>query len=139
MYRERRICRVCQDPTYRSIGTIAPDGHCYACNGKGYREFEVYRYVIDDDDIGIDYRDCGPWRSYRMDSYGDTREELIANATIAEVDQDGGELDCYGLADAPNDVYERCEQIIDQEIESEQEAIDAHVDQKLNASHGWQQ
>ncbi len=67
-----------------------------------------YKYEMTGD-VGISYADCGPWRSYDIDGAGDTIEEFFENAVISEVDQDGGELDCYGLEDAPNEVINAVE------------------------------
>lgn len=64
------------------------------------------------EDLGINYQDCGVWRSYQLETYGDTMEELWDNAVIAEIDQDGGELDCYGMGEAPSDVYEAADKLI---------------------------
>lgn len=50
-----------------------------------------------DTDLGIDWQDAGPWRSFRLYSEGSTFDELRANAWIEEVDQDGGTLRDYGL------------------------------------------
>lgn len=61
------------------------------------------KYQIDTD-LGIDYADCGPWRSYHLTTDGNTKAELIENATIAEVDQDGGELNDYGLKQCDREV-----------------------------------
>jgi len=65
-----------------------------------------------DTDLGIDYADCGAWRSYHLNTFGTTQEELRENATISEIDQDGGELNCYGLEEARNDVEKAVEGII---------------------------
>jgi hypothetical protein len=55
--------------------------------------------------LPIDFADEGPWRSFHMDTQGETLVELINNATITEIDKDGGELNCYGIPDAdPNTV-----------------------------------
>jgi hypothetical protein len=65
----------------------------------------LYRYFIPDGDLGISYQDEGPWRSYEIsDARGNTREEFLESLAISEVDQDGGELDTYGFADAPCEV-----------------------------------
>jgi len=53
-----------------------------------------------DTELGIDYADCGPWRSYHLYAIGDTEREMREDASITEIDQDGGELNCYGLEDA---------------------------------------
>lgn len=57
-------------------------------------------------ELGVEYRDAGPWRSYELTAEGSTYLELLDDATIAEIDQDGGELAVYGLDDAPNEVIE---------------------------------
>lgn len=67
-----------------------------------------------DQDLGIDYRDIGPWRSYQLQTQGDTLQELIENAVISEVDQDGGDLDYYDLGDASNEIYESGMRLITQ-------------------------
>lgn len=59
------------------------------------------------EDLGIDYRDLGPWRSYQITCSGDTLAECLATASIEEVDQDGGTLDCYDIEDVPNnEIYQ---------------------------------
>jgi hypothetical protein len=64
------------------------------------------KYSVVEEDIGVNYQDCGPWRSYGVDSFGNSLEELMENATVFEVDQDGGELNCYGIDDCPTqEVY----------------------------------
>lgn len=63
------------------------------------------KYHIDTD-LGIMYQDEGPWRSYELVTSGSTKEELLEDATISEVDQDGGELACYSFDDAGNQVSE---------------------------------
>ena len=62
-------------------------------------------FNIDESDIGIDYQDTGPWRSYGVESSGETIEELFDNATVYETDQDGGIIDSYDLDVADDDVY----------------------------------
>lgn len=57
-----------------------------------------------DEDLGIEWRDAGPFRSFNLSAQGETLSEMLEDATISEIDQDGGELDCYGLEDAPKDV-----------------------------------
>lgn len=63
------------------------------------------KYYIEED-LGISYQDSGPWRSYSISAGGDNIDELMEDVTISETDQNGGELDCYGLDAASNDVYE---------------------------------
>ncbi len=55
-----------------------------------------YKYEMNGD-VGVEYENEGQWRSYDIEAYGDTEEEFFNNATISEVDQDGGEITCYGL------------------------------------------
>lgn len=68
---------------------------------------------IDIDDVGYDHRDAGPWRSYGFTSVGHTRDELLDNGHIWEMDQDGGELRDYPLGDTGGGLYNICEKIID--------------------------
>lgn len=68
---------------------------------------------IQDGDLGISYNDCGPWRSYDIaDCYGNDPLDAINNCTIAEIDQDGGELNCYGFDDAPTKVQNTILQLL---------------------------
>lgn len=70
-------------------------------------EMETIRMKVKfyiDEDLGIDHRDSGPWRSYSISAGGNTIEELIEDATISETDQDGGELNFYSIDDASNEV-----------------------------------
>jgi len=70
-----------------------------------------YRMTIDTD-LGVEYRDAGPWRSYHLVARGNTESELLANASIAEIDQEGDDLDCYGIEDAPVAVEEAAYDVI---------------------------
>ena len=56
-------------------------------------------YNLSIEDLGVEYADSGPWRSYSLETSGDTLKDLFLNAQIAETDQDGGSLECYGLDD----------------------------------------
>lgn len=69
-------------------------------------------YQIDITDIGISWQDAGLWRSYGVESYGDTVADVMANAVIYELDQDGEELNCYGLYGANTDVREAAKRAI---------------------------
>lgn len=62
-------------------------------------------FNIDESDLGVDYQDAGPWRSYGLESHGETIEELFENAYVYEIDQDGGELNHYHIEDASTEVY----------------------------------
>ncbi len=53
-------------------------------------------------DLGIEYQDCGPWRSYQLTADGSTFDELMGAAYIEEVDQDGGTLDHYPVRGCGN-------------------------------------
>jgi hypothetical protein len=53
-----------------------------------------------DTELGIDFADEGMWRSYHIEASGDSLIEMIQNATVSEIDQDGGTIDAYGLVDA---------------------------------------
>ena len=57
-----------------------------------------------DVELPTEYRDSGQWRSYRLTSFGRTLQQLVREAAIEEVDQDGGTIAYYGLEDAPRDV-----------------------------------
>lgn len=58
-----------------------------------------------DTTLDLMYQDEGPWRGYTLAAQGETLYELMENATISEIDQDGGELRCYGLFEASNTVF----------------------------------
>ena len=64
--------------------------------------------------LGDDTNDRGIWYSIELDTYGETREELLENATISYVDQDGGELDTMGI----DDYQEIVENIIDETLKA---------------------
>jgi len=62
------------------------------------------KYIIDIPDLGVVYEDAGPWRSYTMVTWGDNYSDLIDNADISEVDQDGGELATYDYGECTGEV-----------------------------------
>lgn len=74
------------------------------------------KYNINDEDLGVNYQDSGPWRSYSLDAHGDSASEMVEEATISETDQDGGTLDCYGIADCSKLVEERVLNMIEELI-----------------------
>jgi len=71
----------------------------------GHRPWMSYipTYSIDTD-LGIDFADAGQWRSYQIETSGDSFNELVQNATVSEVDQDGGTIDAYGIDDASSEI-----------------------------------
>jgi len=71
-----------------------------------------------DEDMGIFHQDCGPWRSYQLYFAGNNLQEILEDMTISEIDQDGGELNCYGIDDAENEVQKAAYQIIEDTIGS---------------------
>jgi len=73
------------------------------------------KYYIDKE-LGIDWQDAGPWRSFHLTASGCSEKELVEDATIAEIDQDGGELDCYGLDDCGTEVYETVMDLINETV-----------------------
>jgi len=69
-----------------------------------------------DEDLGINFCDEGPWRSYHFYTSGKTKAECMEDATISEIDQDGGELNCYGLEDCEHEVETSVMKRIDREF-----------------------
>lgn len=67
-------------------------------------------------DSGVSYQDSGRWRSYQLETAGDTLEELVQNATVSEIDQDGGDLNTYSLDEACTEVEQACLKIIHSEV-----------------------
>jgi hypothetical protein len=63
-----------------------------------------------------EYQGSGKFRSFSFYAFGHSIDELIKNADILEVDQDGGEISCYGLDDASNDVYQAAIGLINAEF-----------------------
>lgn len=69
-------------------------------------------YIEITEDTGL-CTECEPlWRSYELNTQGETLEELIDNARIVEIDQDGGDHGCFDLGEYPDRVYKRCMIII---------------------------
>lgn len=62
------------------------------------------KFEVECSDIGVDYQDSPPWRSYSLSASGDTFNDLVERATITETDQDGGELNSYGISKASDEV-----------------------------------
>jgi hypothetical protein len=76
-----------------------------------------------DEDLGIEWRDAGPWRSYHLTASGNNEEELFEDATIEEVDQDGGTLDCYGYNDCSGKLEEAVEEAIYKALKRNEEKL----------------
>lgn len=57
------------------------------------------KYSIEVSDFASPFADYGPWRSHDLSTEGNSLRELIDNAQVFEVDQDGGELGNYPLSD----------------------------------------
>jgi hypothetical protein len=51
-------------------------------------------------DLDAPYEDCGQFRTYRLDTEGDSLVELLDNAQIFEVDEDGGDVGNFMLYDS---------------------------------------
>lgn len=77
-----------------------------------------YKVDISVDDLGIMYQDAGPWRSYALEAYGDTEEEVLDNAYIYEIDQDGGELNCYNVSSANSEVERVAMKLINEKLKN---------------------
>lgn len=78
--------------------------------------------VIERQDLGIDYRDVSPWRNYELSTDGNSVEECLSNAVIAEVDQEGDDLRCYSLKDASAEIRKAVEQMIQNRFEKGRKA-----------------
>lgn len=79
----------------------------------GHRPWLSYipTYSIDTE-LGIDFADEGQWRSYHLETSGDSFNEMAQNATVSEVDQDGGTIDAYGLDQASSEIETACLRMI---------------------------
>jgi len=71
----------------------------------------TYMYEISQD-LDVSYQDQGPWRSYQLEAMGDSFEQLWDNAFVYELDKDGGELNLYHAMEAPKQVFEKVEEIM---------------------------
>lgn len=74
------------------------------------------RYSVDTD-TGYAHQDEGPWRSYEVVAEGNTLDELIADAHIFEIDQDGGNLNDYPLEETGGSLHDLAIDAIKLEIE----------------------
>ena len=66
---------------------------------------------IEDQDLGIS-ADDGPFRSYSLSTEGECIVTLCENASICEIDQDGGEISTEGLYDCSGAVIDAAEKMI---------------------------
>lgn len=57
-----------------------------------------------DAEMGVSYQDSGQWRSFHLETSGDSLSEMLDNATVSEVDQDGGTIDAYDLREASSQI-----------------------------------
>lgn len=62
------------------------------------------KHYLINEDTGVNYQDIPPWRSYTLYTEGYNWEELVKEAWIEEVDQDGGTIADYPLAEASDEV-----------------------------------
>ena len=72
------------------------------------------KYSIEDQEL--DYDNDGPFLSLRLDTYGDTFEEMVENATITAVDQDGGDRWSEKAFGYSNSIDNQCEFYLAEEI-----------------------
>ena len=75
------------------------------------------KFLLDIDDLGVEYQDAGPWRDYSMQSEGDSKDDLLSNAQISEIDQDGGELRNYSLSSIGGELARAGEKAIEGYLE----------------------
>lgn len=96
----------------------------------GHRPWLSYipTYSIDTTDIGIDFADAGPWRSYQLETSGDTFDQMVQNATVSEIDQDGGTLSAYGLDEASSQIEAACLRLILDKIGHQCDQCDSHFE-----------
>ena len=76
-----------------------------------------------DTDLKTEFRDCGLWRSYWLYANGSSFDALCDDATISEIDQDGGEIASYGLGDASNELRDEVESLVKAKVRSVKKLI----------------
>lgn len=69
--------------------------------------------------LDSDFQDSGPFRSYELIARGNSIEELLKDAWIFEIDQDGGECSDYELSKATNRLYDLANRIIVREYSAQ--------------------
>lgn len=72
------------------------------------------KYLIEDHEL--DYDNDGPFLSLRLDTEGDTFEEMVENATITAVDQDGGDRWQEKAFGYSHSIDDQCELALAEEI-----------------------
>lgn len=91
--------------------------HVNPSNGYRYKAYSVDLWYIPkysvDTDLGIDWQDAGPWRSYQLTASGDNLSALLKDAYISEIDQDGGDLDNYSLKNCDGEVWEKSVKLLE--------------------------
>lgn len=75
------------------------------------------KYTLEIDDLGVEYADSGAWRSYSMEATGTSADELLDNAHIFEIDQDGGNLRDYPLSSVGGALYKAGARAISEHVE----------------------
>ncbi len=75
--------------------------------------------------------DEGPWRGLHLTASGNTREELIEDAYIWKIDQDGGECGGYPLGEACKETYDAAMKVIEAQNKP---GDDRHVDSQNSKS-----
>lgn len=71
------------------------------------------KYNIDHENINEVWEGEDRWRSYHLITYGNNLYEVIDNAQVIEIDDDGKELESYGIYDTSNkQLTEKCLDII---------------------------
>ena len=72
------------------------------------------KYCIEDHEL--DFENDGPFLGLRLDAEGDTFEEMVENATITAVDQDGGDRWTEKAFGYSNSIDDQCELALAEEI-----------------------
>lgn len=63
-------------------------------------------------ELNVEFTDEGPWRSYRLYTSGRYIQDFIDNASIEEIDKDGGTLRTYELDKSSDEVLQAAIKII---------------------------
>ncbi len=84
---------------------------------------QKYKYSIEDAEMQTEYCDAGPWRSYRLDTHGNSLHECLVNATITAVDQDGGELYTESLVACGDPLWSEAEKKINKAMDKKDKKV----------------